>query len=102
MISYINSIEVNKASGPNSIPPEIFKLIKANICFPLTEIINMSFATGTYPDQLKVAKVIPIFKNKGDNLDVSNYSPWRNFSPNPWVPSFSFTLVTEQVSKFGS
>ncbi len=32
------------------------------------------FATGVYPDQLKVAKVIPIFK-EGDKLLVSNYRP---------------------------
>ena len=68
MISIINSLENGKASGPNSIPSEIFKLIKANICHPLTELINMSFATGEYPDKLKVAKVVPVFKNKGDYL----------------------------------
>ena len=43
--------------------------------FPLKEIINLSFATGIYPDPLKIAKVIPIFKNKGDELQVSNYRP---------------------------
>ena len=75
MISIINSLENGKASGPNSIPSEIFKLIKANICHPLTELINMSFATGEYPDKLKVAKVVPVFKNKGDYLQVSNYRP---------------------------
>ena len=53
----------------------ISKLVKSNICHPLTEIINMSFALGDYPDQLKVAEVIPIFKNKGDLLIVSNYHP---------------------------
>ena len=40
---------------------------------PLKEIINLSFATGIYPDKLKIAKVIPTFNNKGDKLDVSNY-----------------------------
>ena len=71
----IDSFENSKATGPNSIPTEILKLIKHNICYPLKEIINLSFATGTYPDQLKIAKVIPIFKNKGDVLVVSNYRP---------------------------
>ena len=64
-----------KATGPNSIPLEILKLLKANICCPLKEIINLSFATGVYPDNLKISKVIPIFKNKGDLLLVSNYRP---------------------------
>ena len=41
----------------------------------MKEIINMSFATGVYPDLLKIAKVIPIFKNKGDQLLVTNYRP---------------------------
>ena len=65
----------SKATGPHSIPTEILKLIKPNICHPLKEIINLSFATGIYPDILKIAKVIPIFKNKGDELLVSNYRP---------------------------
>ena len=71
----IDSLENNKASGPNSIPTEVLKLIKNNICYPLKDIINLSFATGIYPNQLKVARVIPIFKNKGDPLMITNYRP---------------------------
>ena len=52
----------------------MLKALKVNLSHPLTTIINMSFATGIYPDQLKIAKVIPIFK-KGDKLLVSNYRP---------------------------
>ena len=48
---------------------------KSNICYPLKEIINLSFATGIYPIKLKIAKVIPVFKNKGDPLHFSNYRP---------------------------
>ena len=71
----IDSLENNKAVGPNSIPTDVLKLLKNNICYPLKEIINLSFATGIYPTKLKEAKVIPIFKNKGDSLLVSNYRP---------------------------
>ena len=49
------------------------KLIKNNICHPLKEIINLSFSTGIFPTQLKLAKVIPTFKDKGDHILVSNY-----------------------------
>ena len=48
----INSLQSGKASGPYSIPTEILQTIKQNICYPLKEIINMSFATGVYPDKL--------------------------------------------------
>ena len=75
IIFIIDSIETSKATGPYSIPTEILKLVKNNICLPLKEIINMSFATGVYPELLKTAKVIPIFKNKGDQLMVENYRP---------------------------
>ena len=71
----IDSLQNSKATGPHSIPTEILKIIKLNICYPLKEIINLSFATGIYPDQLKIAKVIPIFKNIGEVLLVSNYRP---------------------------
>ena len=58
------SFDNNKSSGPNSIRTDVLKLIKNNICHPLKEIINLSFSTGIYPTQLKLAKVIPTFKNK--------------------------------------
>ena len=71
----IDAMDCHKASGPQSIPTNVLKLVKNNICFPLKELINLSLATGVYPDQLKQAKVIPIFKNKDDPLFVCNYRP---------------------------
>ena len=73
IMSIIDSLG-SESSGPYSIPTEILKLLKPNLCHPLTAIFNMSFVTGVYPDQLKTAKVIPVFK-KGDKLLVSNYRP---------------------------
>ena len=75
IIFIIDSINVGKASGPHSIPVDILKMIKCNIGTPLMKIINMSFETGIYPNNLKIAKVIPIYKNKGDSLHFKNYRP---------------------------
>ena len=75
IIIIIDSLNNNKASGPYSIPTSILKLIKSNICYPLKELINLSFATGIYPDKLKIAKVNPIYKGKGDTCEFSNYRP---------------------------
>ena len=41
---------------------------------PLTILINQSIERGIFPDQLKVAKVIPLHK-KGDNQAMDNYRP---------------------------
>ena len=34
----------------------------------------MSFAQGIFPDELKLARVVPIYKS-GDKKEVSNYIP---------------------------
>ena len=41
---------------------------------PLTIIINQMIVTGIFPDQLKVSKVIPLYKAK-DQTILSNYRP---------------------------
>ena len=58
IINLIDNLCSNKATGPHSIPTDILQLIKFNIATPLTMIINLSFSTGVYPDNLKIAKVI--------------------------------------------
>ena len=75
VINNINNLNGNKALGPTSIPTDIFHLIKLNVAKPLADIINLSFQTGIYIDVLKVSKVAPIFKEKGSDLDSSNYRP---------------------------
>ena len=41
---------------------------------PLTSIINKAITQGIFPRELKLARVIPIFKS-GDKQNVSNYRP---------------------------
>ena len=71
----ISSLNVTKAVGPHSIPSVILKLIIPIIAEPIAKIINLSFTTGIYLENLKISKVIPIFKDKGSKLDINNYRP---------------------------
>ena len=41
---------------------------------PLTYIINLSISQGHFPSELKLAKVIPIYKS-GDKQIIENYRP---------------------------
>ena len=71
-ISFLN---LNKATGPNSIPGKILDLLKREISYPLSLLINLSFTTGVFPSALKIAKVVAVYKNKGSPLMCSNYRP---------------------------
>ena len=64
----------NSSAGWDFIPASIAKQSIKHYIKPLTYLINSSFESGTFPQELKLAKVIPIFKN-GDKQDISNYRP---------------------------
>ena len=64
-----------KSSGPNSIPNRILTILSKQLSTIFSKLFNLSFQTGKFPSNLKLAKVIPIFKNKGSSNDVSNYRP---------------------------
>ena len=70
----ISALNLNKASGPNSIPYRILFLLKNEISKQLADLFNLSFMTGVFPSALKTAKVVPVFK-KDSKLNYSNYRP---------------------------
>ena len=41
---------------------------------PLTYLINRSFTEGVFPEELKLARVVPILK-AGDPSQIANYRP---------------------------
>ena len=70
----INSLQVIKAVGPYSVPIKLLKMISRPIFLPLCLIINESFTSGIFPDNLKLAKVITLYK-KGSRDNPTNYRP---------------------------
>ena len=52
---------------------------------------------GCFPDSLKEAEVIPVFKDKGDSNDKSNYRP---ISCLPTLAKVFEKLVFKQLSSY--
>ena len=44
------------------------------LCVPLAKILNNSIERGIYPEKLKIAKIVPIFKSD-DEIDTNDYRP---------------------------
>jgi hypothetical protein len=70
----ISKMKSKKSSGFDEVSNHIIKNIKESISRPLMHLINDSLTTGDIPDQLKIAKVIPLYK-AGDPQNLSNYRP---------------------------
>ena len=64
----------DSAAGWDELKPSVIRGIKEFIKMPLRHICNLSFNTGVFPWELKVANVVPIFKS-GDDMLFSNYRP---------------------------
>ena len=74
MSKLIDNINSKNSSGVDELSTILIKLVKSDLLKPLTTIINQSLHTGIFPDKLKIAKVIPLFK-KGDPTLIENYRP---------------------------
>ena len=68
------SFKNNKAPGLDEYSPKIIKNVISYISEPLCHIFNQSMLEGIFPDELKKAKVTPVFKS-GDKRDFTNYRP---------------------------
>ena len=74
VFKFLNSLNPNKSAGKDTIGPRLLKLSAPIISKVVTHLINISLKYGVFPDDLKIAKVSPIFK-KGDKTDPGNYRP---------------------------
>ena len=78
IIKIVSSFNENKSTGADNIGPKLVKLVINEIVEPLRYIYNLSFSTGIVPSNLKISKVIPVYK-KGEKIvleitDLYHYS----------------------------
>ena len=67
----IQTLDDTKSPGTCNIPTKFLKLARNEISTPFSDICNMSFSQGVFPE---VNKIIPIHK-KGSTKDVNNCRP---------------------------
>lgn len=68
----ICNLNVNKASGIDEITPKLIKKVGNFLVSQLTYIFNLSIETYVFPEAMKIALTIPIYKS-GTKESPTNY-----------------------------
>lgn len=95
IISIVAKAKNKKSSDADGLDMVIIKETIDCIIKPLCYIFNLSFKKGIFPDRMKIAKVIPLFKS-GDKDSYNNYRPVSLLS------QFSKVLEKLFVNRFDS
>lgn len=88
---FISRLKGGTATGDDGISTALVKTISHVISPVLAYIFNKSFAEGIFPQNMKIARVVPIFK-KGQAASIGNYRPISLLSV--------FSKVFEKIVKF--
>ena len=96
VIEIISSLNDHKSPGYIDIPLHIIKESKFLISDNLANSFNKSLETGSYPDVLKIATVIPLYKG-GSTLELRNYMPISILSP---INKVFETSLLKRFTKF--
>ena len=68
----IDDLKPKTSFGIDRVSNKLLKYVKKEITPLLTQVINHCLNTGIFPDALKVAKVLPIYKKDDDKI-FGNY-----------------------------
>ena len=74
MYKVLNSLNISKSPGPDTIHPKVLKELSRELSHPLKLLFLRTLKDGKLPDSWKVAEVKPIFK-KGRKDSPGNYRP---------------------------
>ena len=71
IMNIIKTFQSKDSYGHDGLSMKIFSEVIAG---PSSHVCNRSFESGIFPDKMKLAKIVPIFKS-GNNQVYTNYSP---------------------------
>ena len=68
------SLDINKSPGFDDISFTVLENCFGALHKPLLHVFSLSIIKGICPDDLKIARVTPVFKG-GDDKELGNYRP---------------------------
>ena len=74
VFNVIKKLKIKTARRTNDVEAVFIKYANPVISKFLSDMCNVCLSEGTYPDLLKIAEVVPIFK-KGERNKMTNYRP---------------------------
>jgi hypothetical protein len=74
VLKTIKKFKPKSSCDAQGVSTKMIKFIGNEISIPLAHIFNLSLSTGTFPSELKLCRVIPIFKS-GSAFECDNYRP---------------------------
>ena len=74
VLKQLQLLKDGKAVGLDGLSSRLLRIASPIIASPLTKLMNLSINTGLFPNDWKVAKVVPLHK-KGSTNDRGNYRP---------------------------
>ena len=74
ILQIIKNLKNKSSCGYDNINSIFLKKLQNCFIYPLTILVNQSLATGIFPEKLKVAKIIPLYKKSDDDI-MNNYRP---------------------------
>ena len=92
----ISKLKSKSSSGHDGISAFLLKDINLIATPTITLIINQSLSTGIFPDKLKIAKVVPVFKKENPHM-TGNYRP---ISLLPVISKVFEKIVFSQLYKY--
>ena len=78
-------LKASTSEGFDNISTQILKQTMKEVATPLTHIVNLSLSHGIFPNDMKLAKIVPVFKNGNTKL-------FNNYRPISILPAFSKIL----------